>query len=58
MRSAHVVILLSFMQLIEGYLLAIKNLVIPDPKDINSHLSQKSMMSCRRNESCQRPKTS
>ena len=57
--SAHVVTLLSFMQLIEEYLLAIKRiLIIPDPKDINGQLPQKSMASCRRNERFQRPKTS
>ena len=33
-------------------------LIIPDPKDINGQLRQKSMTSCRRNERCQRPKTS
>ena len=35
-----------------------KVLIIPDPKDINDQLRQKSMTSCRRNEHCQRPKTS
>ena len=49
--SAHVATLLSFMQLIEEYRLAIKKiLIIPDPKDINGQLRQKSMTSCRRNE--------
>ena len=58
MTFVHVAILLSFMQLIEEYLLAIKKLIIPDPKDINGQLRQKAMTSCRRNERCQRPKTS
>ena len=38
--SAHVAILLSFVQRIEEYLLAKKLLIIPDPKDINSQLRQ------------------
>ena len=54
--SAYVAILLSFMQLIEEYLLA--TFFIPDPYDINGQLRQKSMTSYRRNERCQRPKTS
>ena len=58
MTSAHDVILLSFMQLFEEYLLATKKMIIPDPLDINGQLRQKSMTSCRRNERCQRPKTS
>ena len=57
--SAYVAILLSFMQLIEEYLLAtFFFLFIPDPFDINVQLRQKSMTSYRRNERCQRPKTS
>ena len=32
--------------------------IIPDPYDINGQLRQKSMTSYRRNERCQRPKTS
>ena len=35
-----------------------KILIIPDPKEINGQLLQKSMTSCRRNERCQRHKTS
>ena len=35
-----------------------KILIIPDPQDINSQLRQKAMTLCRRNERCQRPKTS
>ena len=35
-----------------------KILIIPDPYDINGQLLKKSMTSCRRNERCQRPKTS
>ena len=39
MTSAHVAILLSFMQLIEEYVLAKKKiLIIPDPLDINDQL--------------------
>ena len=34
------------------------NLFIPDPEDTNGQLRKKSMTSCRRNERCQRPKTS
>ena len=58
--SAHVATLLSFMQLIEEYPLAKKKkiLIILDPWDINGQLRQKSMTSCRRNERCQRTKTS
>ena len=57
--SAHVATLLSFMQLIEEYLLAKKNILIfPDSYDINGQLRQKSMTPCRRDERCQRPKTS
>ena len=55
--SAYVAILLSFMQLIEEYLLA-TFFIIRDPYDINGQLRQKSMTSYRRNERCQRPKTS
>ena len=57
-RSAYVAILLSFMQLIEEYLLATFSFIIPDPYDISGQLRQKSMTSNRRNERCQRPKTS
>ena len=57
--SAYVAILLSFMKLIEEYLLAtFFFIIIPDPYDINGQLRQKSMTSYRRNERCQRPKTS
>ena len=56
--SAYVAILLSFMQLIEEYLLATFVFIVPDTYDINGQLSQKSMTSYRRNERCQRPKTS
>ena len=35
-----------------------KILIIPDPYDTNGQLRQKSMTSCRRNELCQRGKTS
>ena len=35
-----------------------KILIIPDHKEINGQLRQNSMASCRRNELCQRPKTS
>ena len=55
--SAYVAMLLSFMQLIEEYLLA-TFFLIPDPYDINGKLRLKSMTSYRRNERCQRPKTS
>ena len=56
--SAYVAILLSFMQLIEEYLLATFFCIIPDPYGINGQLRQKSMTSYRRNERCPRPKTS
>ena len=56
--SAYVATLLSFMQLIEEYLSATFFFIIPDPYDINGQLRQKSMTSYRRNERCQRPKTS
>ena len=56
--SAFVATLLSFMQLIEEYLSATFFFIIPDPYDINGQLRQKSMTSYRRNERCQRPKTS
>ena len=54
--SAYVAILLSFMQLIEEYLLATLFFIIPDPYDINGQLRQKSITSYRRNERCQSPK--
>ena len=53
--AAYVAILLSFMQLIEEYLLATFFFIIPDPYDINGQLRQKSMTSYRCNERCQRP---
>ena len=56
--SAYVAILLSIMQLIEEYLLATFFFIISDPYDINGQLRQKSMILYRRNERCQRPKTS
>ena len=34
------------------------DLIITDPSDINGQLRQKLMTSCRRNERCQRSKTS
>ena len=35
-----------------------KIFITPDPQDISSQLRQKAMTLCRRNERCQRPKTS
>ena len=56
--SAYVAILLSFMQLIEGYLLATFFFYYSWSFWYKRPITSKSMISYRRNERCQRPKTS
>ena len=50
MTFVHVATLLSYMQRVEGYLVALKYSIIPVHKDIKGQLRQKVVTSHKRNE--------